>query len=101
MLLFVYVFCCFLFLCVLYVSLVACGSLCAFVYVRPSYHPFTLHTILLFPCDGGLVLLATACMYGHTFCCLCVRRAGMGMFTRLHLLVILVGVVIVGLFLVV
>ena len=58
-----------------------------------------LHTILLSCGDGGLVVLAATCMYGHTFCSLFVRRAGVGMVSWLHLLIFPVGAVIVMLFL--
>ena len=68
--------------------------------LRIILSPFMpLHTILLFRGDGGLVVLAATWMYGDTFRSLCVRRAGLGTVSWLHLLVFLVGAVTVMLFL--
>ena len=46
-------------------------------------HFLSLYIILPFRSGGGLVVLSAACMYGHTFRSLCVRRAGVGMVTPL------------------
>ena len=75
--------CCSLLGCVWFPSCVLLFILSAFV---------SLHTILPFRGGGGLVALVAACMYGHTFRSLCVRRVGVGIITRL---LVLVGAAIV------
>ena len=90
-------FCFFVFVCV--VPSLGCVWLppCVPFFILSPF--LSLHTILLFRGGGGLVLLAAACMCGHTFRSLCLRRAGVGMITQSQVLVFLVGAGMVMLYL--